>query len=392
MKIAIIAEVADHRSGARVPIELSLALAEEKQTIFFYANEKGKNSFTIDKLKKKGVKIRLISNKKRTRLSRFIFPFQKSIRLWKQLQQDNPDLISTHCHWPFFFSALLSKKPIYLTYHGTQFNILQEKIFPPPQLKIKYLFLYCLDQIINFLIWLQTLFLVHSATKVIAISNFTQQELKTLYHRSSKRIYSGISSSFYTPPNQKINKNITKYNNKIYLLTISRFTPYKGFHNLIKIIQELKRKYPQIQLIIAGKTSNTKYTQYLLQNSSNTTIFNTNLRDQDINNLYQKAYIYLSADEYLFWGLPILEAASHSLPAISLNRCAATEVILDKKTGFIVNNFTEMKKKIILLLENPQLQKLMGKKAYQYSRQFSWQVSARNYLHFFSLSQHHKKQ
>jgi glycosyltransferase involved in cell wall biosynthesis len=84
---------------------------------------------------------------------------------------------------------------------------------------------------------------------------------------------------------------------------------------------------------------------------------------EDINKLFSRADIFAYCS--FLDGLPrvLIEAQAASLPVIVKDECGCREAIVDKKSGFLVENKEEFAKKTLLLIKNKKLRKSMGKKA-----------------------------
>lgn len=164
------------------------------------------------------------------------------------------------------------------------------------------------------------------------------------------------------------------------LLSISRFVPYKGFDRLIKIVADLP-----VTLTIAGSRSNPGYLDYLKKISTPKIKFLTDISDRQLINLYSQTDIYLSADRYLFLGLPILEAATFGIPTVTMAYAAAPEVVIHATTGFVANSELEFKHFLRQLVTNIALRQKLGSNAKRHATKFSWHTFAKNlereYLH-----------
>ncbi|OQX51524.1 hypothetical protein B5M47_00230 [candidate division CPR3 bacterium 4484_211] len=396
MRIAVVAEICNPKSGARAPIELAKALAE-KNEVLFYATDSQKDPDTQKDLENHGVKTRLLSQNKTPFIGRWI----TALNLTYTIKKDQPRLLSTHCMLPFFIGCKLTGLPTVMTYHGTQFNILKEKLIPN---SLGSYLITPLDKLLNTIIWLKSALSILSAQKVIAISQYTQQEVKKLYRRHALFIYQGTkllpatpddnpqttSCPLHQPVSTRFDagqiqwtEQTSKPKAKFTILSVSRFTPYKGFHHLIEIFKQLSLKYGNLKLILAGSLGSKKYLNYLKKISTPDVLFYTNIPDKQLATFYQSCEAYATCDRYLFFGLPIMEAASFGKPSLALNFCAANEIIKHGKTGFIADNLEEFKNYLEQFIQKEEVRKKLGKNAKQFSQKFSWKNTAEEYLQAF---------
>ena len=118
---------------------------------------------------------------------------------------------------------------------------------------------------------------------------------------------------------------------------------------LINAIKELKKKIPNIKLLLIGKGNLFElYEKIIKENNLEENIKLLGYRD-DINELLSITDIYLASS--LREGLPvnIMEAMYKGIPVIATDNRGHREIIENNKTGFIINNQEELKEKVIEL-------------------------------------------
>lgn len=363
MDIAILTNSLDPHSGSRAPIELAKALASTKKNrVTLYT--RNKNSRKNPDLLANRIKIKLIERKSF---------FKTFFSLLGDFNAGNYDIMCSSATLSVFLPAALSNKPLVTTYHGTQWNVWENKFFTNKNLRLPVHFM---DFFTNILIWMKTCPIFLFSKKVITISKYTSREAKSYYLRSSQHVYWGAVSNELKP----ISKNTQ--NMPLTVISVSRITPYKGFHKLINIFKEID---PQInaRLIIVGSQPQKNYLKYLKKISPKNVRIIIDPSDKALASLYKKSHLYATCDKYLFFGMPILEAASFKLPAIALNNAAAKEVIKNKQTGFVANNLDEFKKYLELLLKDQKLRTSMGERASVFAKKFTWEKTAQEYEKIF---------
>lgn len=357
MNLAILTKSATTKSGAKVPFELALHLTALKfSSITVFAQKKKAENDLKKKLAIQNVKLVL---------------YNDPIDLYRKLKQANIDLISFHATFPEMITAKFIFKPIIQTYYGTQFGGYLEK-FTPDQKPSS--FQKILNFIFDILIWLDKKIQLMLSTKVVAISKYTQNELEKLYGLKSAVIYLGTNFK----PSIHYLSNATHY--PLTILSVSRLTPYKGFHTLIGVINNLRAQGLNLKLILVGSTPKKNYLNYLKRKITPTDQILIGIDNQKLAKFYYSCDIYVTCDRFLFFGLPIIEAAKFAKPSVCLNFAAAAEVIKDKKTGFIAKNQKDLEKYIKKLALNKPLRQKLGRNAQQLANsKFNWQQIAHQY-------------
>ncbi len=145
--------------------------------------------------------------------------------------------------------------------------------------------------------------------------------------------------------------------------------------------EKLRKK---VDLTIAGTSIKPKYLSYLKRYASPNVHFKTKVSDSELARLYKDSDVYVTCDRFLFFGLPIAEAAFFQKPSIALNYAAASELIINKKTGFVCKNQKELENTIAALIRNKYLAKKLGLAAYKRAQEiFTWEKCTKQYLQLF---------
>ena len=371
MKIAILTEIINFHSGSRAPLEIArhLALLGNDVTVYAYSDmldQRAKKSLILDK-----VKIKLVQKSN----NRFLAKQLAAKTLYKLLKKDSPDIATFSGTPPFFIAAKLAGIPVVRIYQGVQFDAFLENKLPHETPN----FLESLvNKLANIVIFAIDLMSFRLSNGVVSISKYAAQEGENLYRRKSDSvIYHG------TTPLQNPKKTAKKDQTSINFVSVSRITPYKGFH---KIINALNKVSPskKIKLTIVGSQPKKKYVKFLKQLGRDKLTIVTNTTDAKLAKIYKNSDIYVCADRYLYFGLPICEAANFGLPAVSFNFAAASELIIHGKTGYVARDQTEFANYLKKLIYEPKLRVEMGKKARKRAQEFfSWPKAAKQYEKLF---------
>lgn len=361
MNLAIVTKSATTKSGARVPFELAKAL-KGKCNISIFAQEKN-----ADKNLKRRYKQSFSANKN-------LKLYKDFIHLYHLLKSDRFDVISFHATLAEMLACKLASKrasiPIVATYYGTQFDAYLEKNLPEEILSPVDLLI---NKVTNMAIWTVKKLQMSLADHIISISEYAQEELKKLYGITSTVIYLGTNLKRSTNNQLPTTENIT-------ILSVSRFTPYKGFNTLIDAVSKLRSQGLNLKLILVGSAPKKNYLSYLKSKIEAGDEILTNVDDRKLANLYNSCDIYATCDKYLFFGLPIVEAANFAKPSIALDFAAASEIIENNKTGLIAKNQKDLEKCIQKLALDKRLRQKMGQNAQQLANsKFNWQQIAKKY-------------
>lgn len=372
LSIGILAEIINSASGARAPIELAVYLSKRGHQVTFYATRVLFDPDAAKYLVDHKVAITIIPLKKIPYLNRLI----GAITLWKMLRNSHHDVLQAQVFPLFNIASQLSSTPVITGYHGSQFFPLRERFTPGDS---KYSFFYIFDCLLNVYLWFSTLCMLTLSKEICPISQYCNFELEKLYFRKGHTIY--------LAPGQIAKKYTHKPSSKFTLLSVSRITPYKGFHLVIEAFRHFYEKHPNSKLIIAGSQPLPKYLRFLQSISKGLPIeIIVNPNDRQLSSLYSRSDVYVGWDRNLFFGMPPLEAAMRSIPSIIYKSKAAKELITHSVNGYLVTGMFQLIYYLELLSQKPQLRKKIGRNAKIYSSKFNWEKTAFEYEQcFYSL-------
>lgn len=352
MKIALVTEVLSVSSGARAPIGLALGISQvdKRADLTVIAHAKGADLKLKKFLERQKIKVILINGSQ----------IHSAARLYFVLKKLKPEAITFHGTLFFLIASRLVNVPLVKTYHGTQFNAYLERFFPQkPDFWQKLL-----NFLINNLVVTIEKFQFYIADKTVAISEYTKDEVARIYHQKIEFIYQG---GLFEKPKDSPKKGS-------YILSVSRFTPYKNFHKLI----EQSKGFP---LIIAGKSQNKNYLNYLKKIRGNNCKILADVSEEKLASLYKNCLFYATFDKYPFFGMTIVEASVFQKPSIALNLGAVPELIKNNKTGYIINKPDEEFRKLAAkLFKNPLLARKLGLAAQKFTEKFNWENTAKQHL------------
>lgn len=160
-----------------------------------------------------------------------------------------------------------------------------------------------------------------------------------------------------------------KYNCKDYekfFLYVSRIVPEKRFEIAIEAFKLFSKAHPNWKLVIAGYVHNTKkeeeYLEMLKRISKGHNIeFRLNVSEDERMELYSTCYATLFCAINEDWGLIPIESMASNKLCISINEGGPRYSIMNKNTGFLVNDYKEMAERMDYVAQDQEIAEQMGK-------------------------------
>jgi glycosyltransferase involved in cell wall biosynthesis len=188
------------------------------------------------------------------------------------------------------------------------------------------------------------------ADKILSLSLFGRERIIAAYDLYPKISYLGVDESVFKPLGIKKKKQIFFVADKSYVY---------GYDLAKKAIELIPRKIRPELKVVEWKKNNKE-----------------RLSDFDLAKQYNESILTLSLSRFDTFGLVPLESMACGVPVIALNVAGYREIILNNKTGFLVDfNSKEIADKIIFLLKNSKETEIMGKAARKrVEKNWTWKI------------------
>jgi len=160
------------------------------------------------------------------------------------------------------------------------------------------------------------------ADRYVAISHYVAGRIRRYYNRDATVIYPPVDTDFYTPA-------APATPDSPYALVVSALVPYKRIDLAIDAA-----RLAGIPLKIVGDGPERAR---LERSADSTTTFLGRRSNEEIRDLYRGAAVTLLPGEEDFGIVPV-EAQACGTPVVALARGGATETVVDRKTGILVED------------------------------------------------------
>ena len=198
-----------------------------------------------------------------------------------------------------------------------------------------------------------------------------------------------IDTSISDNETSEIVKQILNLN---YILHVGTLEKRK---NLVALIQAFKivreNGFPNLKLVLVGKASN-KITlddssaikeAIMQQQLTNEVILTDYLCDAEVQQLYQKAKLYVFPSINEGFGIPVLEAFKYQVPVVIANNTCLPEVAGQGAKSFNPFSVKEMANAISTLLKDEALRQTYIEKGNAQLQNFSWEKTAGSLMQLF---------
>lgn len=163
------------------------------------------------------------------------------------------------------------------------------------------------------------------------------------------------------------------------VVAIGRLMPQKGFEAAIDVLLDVKRRHPELEAVIVGDGPE----RAALDAKVRTAAAGGWLRlagyvsDDEVVELYQRAWVLLSASRREGWGMTVTEAGACGTPAVATDITGHREAVVDGVTGLLAVDNAGLAAALDRLLADEAERAQMGAAAAEHAAQYRWDATAR---------------
>ncbi|MGM0407330.1 MAG: glycosyltransferase family 4 protein [Bacteroidota bacterium] len=231
---------------------------------------------------------------------------------------------------------------------------------------------------------------VKQANRIIAISQFTKQELLKYYPIDQSKItviHEAVNQEGFVLKDEsksKIINGVQLYNNNFFL-SVGHLEPRKNYINLIQshklLPQSIRNKY---QLVVVGK-KNHDYKK-ILENIEHTEglVYLDFISRNDLIWLYANCKLHIFPSFYEGFGFPSLEAGLFGKPTLAANQSSIPEIAGSGALYFNPFSVEEIQECILKVVSDSALYDQLSTNAKSNIKRFSWKENATKTLNVYN--------
>ncbi|MFH2019568.1 MAG: glycosyltransferase family 1 protein [bacterium] len=245
---------------------------------------------------------------------------------------------------------------------------------------------------------ISTFYAARKADKLIAVSQFTRLQLIDELGVDEKKIeviYEGVQGRTGKEAVNSLGEVLRKYGllEKKYLFFVGTLQPRKNLSALIRTFSLVSEKYPEMKLVLAGGSGWLVKEIYQAANQSKVVeriVFTGRVSDEELDQLYRGAKLYLQPSIQEGFGLPVLEAMRRGVPVIASDGGALPEIV--GGAGVVVRLGKGFEERLASAIDerwrDTSLQTIMIEAGKKRASEYSWKVTAQKTFKVLTESYH----
>jgi glycosyltransferase involved in cell wall biosynthesis len=152
----------------------------------------------------------------------------------------------------------------------------------------------------------------------------------------------------------------------------------KHFDTLIKIVAEVRQRHPDAELTIVGEGYDRDLLDELVRDldAESWVTFAGRLTDDELVDLYRRAWVVASASSHEGWGMTLTEAAACGTPAVATRIAGHLDAVADGTGGLLADDEREFVAHLDRVLRDGAFRAELGRGAVAHAERFTWGATA----------------
>lgn len=162
------------------------------------------------------------------------------------------------------------------------------------------------------------------------------------------------------------------------VVAVGRLVPVKHFDDLIRTMARVREQRPDATLTIVGEGYERKALDQLVRDldAEDWVTFAGRVTDEELVDLYRRAWVVASASSHEGWGMTLTEAAACGTPAVATRISGHLDAVAEGTGGLLARDEREMRDQLVSVLSDPDVLDRLSQGALDHASAFTWEATA----------------
>jgi glycosyltransferase involved in cell wall biosynthesis len=207
---------------------------------------------------------------------------------------------------------------------------------------------------------------------VLTLSESSRQELIEFMHLRPDRVEvvpPGVEPRFTSGGSKSAHPLI---------VSVGRLMPAKRFDDMIRIAAAARERVPDLELVVIGDGYERENLEELVRSldAEDWVRLPGRVTDDELLDLYRRAWAVTSASIAEGWGMTLTEAAACGTPSVATRIAGHEDAVVHGQTGLLADSTAEFTEQLVALLTDRQLRERLGEGARKHAATFTWDATA----------------
>lgn len=209
------------------------------------------------------------------------------------------------------------------------------------------------------------------------------QELCDFY---SKRVNAGVKCIYIPHHLEYMPDKLSSLTEKN-IISVGRLEAVKGMDSLIKVFEEVHKRYPDWKLNILGDGSERARLEDMISKSGleGSVVIHGYKNREEVNRMLSESSVYVMASHSESFGLVLIEAQSFGVPCVAFDSAkGAVEILESQNSGILIKERSEkdMTEAICGLINDYDYRKELGEKGRKNAEKYSLSAVKQQWMEF----------
>ncbi len=166
------------------------------------------------------------------------------------------------------------------------------------------------------------------------------------------------------------------------VVAVGRLVPVKQFDVLVDALVKLHARHPSMEAVIVGEGYRREQLETQIHEAEAERYIHLpgRISDDEVIDLYRRAWILTSASAREGWGMTVTEAAACGTPAVVTRIAGHSDAVAEGRSGLLANSPDELVDGLDRVLADGELRARLTAGALRHAEQFTWAATARGTL------------
>ena len=166
------------------------------------------------------------------------------------------------------------------------------------------------------------------------------------------------------------------------VVAVGRLVPVKQFDVLVDALVKLHAHHPTMEAVIVGEGYRREQLEAQIHEAGADRYIQLpgRITDEEVIDLYRRAWVLTSASAREGWGMTVTEAAACGTPAVVTRIAGHSDAVAEGRSGLLAESPDELVDGLNRVIADSQLRSRLTDGALRHAEQFTWAATARGTL------------
>lgn len=166
------------------------------------------------------------------------------------------------------------------------------------------------------------------------------------------------------------------------VVAVGRLVPVKQFDILVDALVRLRARHPDLEAVIVGEGYRRDQLESQIHEARADRWLHLpgRITDDEVIDLYRRAWVVASASAHEGWGMTLTEAAACGTPAVVTRIAGHADAVAEGRSGLLADSPDDLVSGLDRVLSDAALRHRLSAGAIEHAEQFTWAATARGTL------------